>query len=297
MRLILFITLFSTYLFAIITSPVHTTVNTINEVEQEITITTLPQAQIGMYGAIVHWFDAEHSIALSWVEVTHIEGTTTTLKMSPIYALEQSALPSGKWTPHVGDEVILGYNYHRALLIAPNPSVYKKVTAYHPERKWVHPDIFATTLSTNGHPSPLTEDFSQACRANNIGLVAFSFEKSLLTVDCHSFKIMENKSTTIESDETQLPFYTRLNTIEANWFGDGSDELTDYTSYYVSLLAQNNPDNAWIQEYAQNSFEQEEGSSSWFDFWSSDDEEVEAFEETSEEPRLIENDDEFIPDE
>jgi hypothetical protein len=163
--------------------------------------------------------------------------------------LEQSALPTGTWSPKVGDEVILGYNYHRALLISPNASVYKKVTGHHKERHWMHPDIFTTVLSSRGHPTPLMEDFKYTCRVNNIGLVSFVIDKSILTIDCHSFKILQNRKTKIQTDEIQLPFYTRVVKIEANWFGEGSDELLEYSPYYVGLLAKNNPDNEWIQTY------------------------------------------------
>ena len=241
MRLLLFIILLHSYLFAVITSGVHTRITSIDNEKKLIIVETPPQAQVGMYGVIVHWFDKTHSTALSWIEVKSIEGNTSTLSMVPIHALEQSALPSGRWEPHVGDEVVLGYNYHRALLIAPNLSVYKKVTDFHPERTWVHPDIFAAVLSSHGHPTPLKEDFSYACRANNIGLVYFVLDDSIITVDCQSFKILQSKSTTIKTEKIQLPFYSRITHIEANWFGEGSSELEEYAPYYIRLLAKYNP--------------------------------------------------------
>ena len=266
MRLFLLALLFSTTLFGLINAPVHTSVTSVDEDNEEITIATVKNTYVGMYGVVSHWFDKTHSVALMWVEVTKIEGDTTTLNLIPILALEQSALPSGTWKVKVDDDVALGYNYQRALLIAPNASIYKKITTYHNDRQWVHPDIFASILSANGHPSPLKEDFAQACRANNIGTVAFMFDKSIITVDCQSFKIIKNKSTTIQSKEQQAPFYTRVPHIENNWFGAGSDEIENYDAYYVDLLAEHNPDNVWIQKYqhARNkaSANDEEG---WFD--------------------------------
>lgn len=266
MRLFLFITLLTSHLFSITHSAVHSTISSINNEQESITISTPAQAQVGMYGLIVHSFDETHSIALSWVEVQNITGEISTLSMIPIHSLKQSALPSGTWTPQVGDKVILGYNYHRALLISPNPSVYKKTTAFHTERTWVHPDIFTTVLSSHGHPTPLKEDFQYACRVNNIGLVSFSFDNSIITVDCQSFKILENRSTTIKTEEIQLPFYSRISNIEANWFGEGSSELEEYSAYYIQLLAENNPENKWIQDYkeAKEQSIEEESSSSWF---------------------------------
>ncbi len=269
MRLFLFITLLTSHLFAITHSAVHSTISSINDEKESITISTPDQAQVGMYGLIMHSFDETHSIALSWVEVQSITGETSTLSMTPIHSLEQSALPSGTWTPQLGDEVILGYNYHRALLISQNLSAYKKVTAFHKERTWIHPDIFTTVLSSHGHPTPLKEDFQYACRVNNIGLVSFSFDNSIITVDCQSFKILENRSTTIKIEEIQLPFYSRISNIEENWFGEGSSELEEYSPYYIQLLAENNPENKWIQDYKKEKEKEksleEESSTSWFD--------------------------------
>jgi hypothetical protein len=266
MRLLLLITLFTTYLFALTSAPLRTQVSSIDE--NTLSAETPEGALLGMYGILLHWFDAEHSVALSWVEVTVIENGVTTLKMIPIHALEQSALPSGTWVPQVGDELILGYNYQRALLIAPNASVYKKITQQHSERDWVHPDIFAAVLSTRGHPTPLREDFSYACSTNNIGVLSFMFDRSIVTLDCQSFKILENRSTSLKSSKEQLPFYSRVPHIEANWFGEGSDELEEYAPYYIELIAENNPENSWIQEYKEQREElMEENNASRFEAW------------------------------
>ena len=261
MRLILLFILSSLSLFAITNTLLHTKIVSINS--NEITASYIEGAQVGMFGAIVHSFDATHSTALSWVEVQSIESDTMHLSTSAILALEQSALPSGTWTPEIGDEIILGYNYQRALLIAPSSSIYKKITNYHNERSWIHPDIFATNLSALGHPTPLKEDFSATCRSNNIGIVSFMFDKSIISVDCQSFKILENKSTSIVQEDAQLPFYTRVPNIIANWFGEGSDEMQAYSPYYIELLAQNNPENSWIQNYKDNTLGKEDDSS-WF---------------------------------
>jgi len=264
MRFIFLITLISTYLLALISSPIHSTVLSVDLENQTITMKTTDKALVGMNGAVEHWFDKKHSVALSWIEVTKIEGDVTTLKLRPILALEQSALPSGTWKVQEGDNIIIGYNYQRSLLIAPNRTVYKKVTSYHNDRSWVHPDIFASVLSYSGHPSPLKEDFTYMCRINNIGTVAFMFDKSIITIDCQSFKILKNKSTSIKSAEQQAPFYSRVPNIESNWFGDGNDEIEDYDRYYVDLLAENNPKNSWMQKYKHNRDAAMGNDDSWF---------------------------------
>jgi len=249
MHYILFFTLMINSAFALINKPIHSQIISINPDEKRIYIKPVTGAQVGMYGLIIKSFDTSHSTALSWVEVLSITAESIEVKTTPIVALEQSALPSGTWEPKLGDKVTLGYNYHRALLISPNASVYKKISSFHKQRRWVHPDIFASVLSSNGHPSPLIEDFKSTCRANNIGLIGFVLKNSFVTVDCQSFKIIEVKSSTLDTTEVQLPFYTRVSQIEANWFGEGSNELTEYTPYYTKLLAKSNPDNAWLQSF------------------------------------------------
>ena len=37
-------------------------------------------------------------------------------------------------------------------------------------------------------------------------------------------------------DSVKLPFYSRVEEIDANWFGDGSDELEEYAPHYYELL-------------------------------------------------------------
>jgi len=252
MRFIFLISLISSYLLALINAPIHTPVTGVDKESEKLTIKTLSNTQVGMYGVVSHWFDKSHSIALSWVEIKKIDGDITTLKLTPILALEQSALPNGTWEPKIGDDVVIGYNYQRALLIAPTPSIYRKITSYHRDRTWIHPDVFASHLSYNGHPSPLKEDFTSMCRQNNIGTIAFMFDKSIITVDCQTFKILKNKSTSVQSKESQVPFYSRVPNIEANWFGDGSNEIEDYDRYYINLLVEYNPKNEWIKKYKHN---------------------------------------------
>ncbi|HIC43145.1 MAG TPA: hypothetical protein EYO73_02275 [Sulfurimonas sp.] len=264
MRFILLLSFFTYSLFALISEPLHSKVTSVNLEEQTLSIHFIEGARVGMYGAIVKNLGESHSIALKWIEITSIEGDSIKAKMIPILALEQSALPSGTWVAEEGDHAVIGYNYHRALLIAPNPSIYKKVTGYHTNKQWIHPDIFTTVLSSHGHPSPLVEDFFHMCRSNNIGSVSLVFDKSIISIDCQSFKIIENKAISLKTNEIQVPFYTRISNIQANWFGEGNDEIQDYHMYYVNLLAQNNPDNKWIQTYkAIKNKENQKGS--WFD--------------------------------
>jgi hypothetical protein len=52
-----------------------------------------------------------------------------------------------------------------------------------------------------------------------------------------------------------LPFFSRIDEIDSDWFGEGSDELTEYEPHYFELLMDHNPDMQEIKE-AYKKFEQ-----------------------------------------
>jgi len=108
-------------------------------------------------------------------------------------------------------------------------------------------------LSYKGHPTPLQKDFKNFCNNVSVGLLFFYIEQNLYTVDCHSFKILNIQNAPLQQKEQKLPFYSRLEKIEANWFGEGSDELEDYEPYYYELLYKNNETNAKLIQNIQNS--------------------------------------------
>jgi hypothetical protein len=50
-------------------------------------------------------------------------------------------------------------------------------------------------------------------------------------------------------ENQKLPFYSRIENIEANWFGRGSSELETYDPYYMKLLVENNLKNLNLYRY------------------------------------------------
>ena len=199
---------------------------------------------VGVSGFIVHHIAGDHSSILknAYVSAFNKETKIATLQMSPFNALRNNSLPTGKWKVSVGDEAQLAFGYSRALLIAPSEEIYHRITtSVHVE--WVHPDLFATVLSYRGHPTPLKEDFEAMSIASSVGLVFFYLEQRVYTVDIKSFKILSISDAPLKQDSVQLPFYSRIKKIEANWFGAGSDELTAYEPYYYGLLIEYNKEN------------------------------------------------------
>jgi len=216
---------------------------TVNEEETKATI-TIDNIDIGVNGFIVHTIKGSRTIILKNAVVVSYDKSSkiANLELSEYTALRNNALPSGKWHVKVGDEAVLAFGYTRGLLIAPSEEIYYRITR-HSQVQWIHPDIFATILSFNGHPTPLREDFTKISIASSVGLVYIFLDKKLYTVDAKSFKILTIIEADFLQDESNLPFYTRIPEIDANWFGDGSSELDDYEPHYYELIAEANPKN------------------------------------------------------
>lgn len=208
------------------------------------------QLKVGMSGFIVRHFDDKHSSIIANARVSSLNADTNRalIDISPYDGLRQNSLPSGKWTAKANDEVVIAYDYDRALLIAPNLETYNTLTNSISNVEWVHPDTYATYLSHEGHPTPLVEDFHQFCTANSVGLLYIQSADTLFTLDCKNFALLETKPALSEKKESMIPFYTRVPVIRANWFGAGSSRLGSYEPYYLEEIALNNSKNKELYE-------------------------------------------------
>ena len=217
--------------------------------ENNLVTVKVDNIDIGVSGFIAHRLSKNNSTILKDVEVIGFDRATkiATLKMSDFKQFNHNALPHGKWKVEVGDIAILAFGYSRALLIAPSEEIYHRITKATKNVQWLHPDVFATILSLNGHPTPLKEDFGSMYENTSVGLVFFFLNQKLLTVDIKSMKIINIVDAPLKQDATKLPFYSRVDEIESNWWGEGSDELESYEPYYFKLLMEHNPNNRELQ--------------------------------------------------
>ncbi len=246
MRYIVLILALSLYLMAgVVKSPIIGV-----DRENSVATISIDKIDVGMSGFIVHTIAKGHSVILKSVVVSSYDTTTkiATLKMSAYNALRNNALPTGKWIVESGDMAVLAFGYTRGVLIAPNDEIYHRITRSVKHLQWVHPDIFATILSFNGHPTPLREDFTKLSIATSVGLIFFFLDEKIYTVDSKSFKILTTTQAPLKQDSTDLPFYTRVEEIDAAWWGEGSDELESYEPYYYELLSEANPDNKELKK-------------------------------------------------
>ena len=218
---------------------------------------SIPKADVGVSGFVVHELAPNHSMIVASATVAEFDAKSATakLKLAPYTLFRNNNLPTLKLGPQAGDKVILAYGYDRGLLVAPNEEIYYTITRAMKSETFVHPDVFATLLSYRGHPTPLKEDFSGFCNNVTVGLLFFYLERKLYTVDCQSFKILSVQNAPLQQKSKKLPFYSRVEKIEANWFGEGSSELEDYEPYYYELLYRYNPKSETLLRSIANSTE------------------------------------------
>ncbi|OHE20911.1 MAG: hypothetical protein A2540_01945 [Sulfurimonas sp. RIFOXYD2_FULL_37_8] len=227
----------------------------IDEDAAEVTI-KVENVEVGVSGFIVHEIDKDHTIILKNAVVKSYDKNSKIAKVavSEFNALSNSALPNGKWKVKIGDTAVLAFGYTRGILIAPNEDIYYRITK-NSKLQWVHPDLFATTLSYNSHPTPLRSDFDEISTKSSIGLLFIYLDGKVFTLDAKSFKILTITEAKLEQKEVNLPFYTRVPEIDSSWwkfFDKGNEELEEYEPHYYSLLAEANPQDKALYEIIKN---------------------------------------------
>ena len=192
---------------------------------------------IGSSGIVTHRFDEEKSTIIARASVIKKENGQATIRFEVFDLLAQSAFPLPGLVPEKGDTVTLNYLYNRALIVAPNKTVYNEVTNHFSGITWVHPDLMGAYLANAFKPNPEREEFQEMCRQNSTGIIFFALDKKGYFADCQSLKILKSvDSGSIAS--YQVPFFTRVRGIEtAFWKFDGS-QISNYNRHYRSLLVQ-----------------------------------------------------------
>ncbi len=194
-----------------------------------------PDVIVGASGIILHKFDAKTSIIVSRFDVVSKNAGKATLRFEKFEMLSQGAFPDAGIKPVVGDEVIVNYLYNRSLIVVPNQTVYTEVTKKYNEMTWVHPDIVAAYLAKLYRPNPDKTIFQKACYHNTASLIFFGIEDKGYIVDCHNFNVLGTIALSKTSD-VQVPFFSRITNIDTSWVNWGSSKITDYTTYYNSLI-------------------------------------------------------------
>lgn len=227
-----------------------------------------PELKVGMSGFVVRHFDATHSSIIANATVSTVAPTSNRaiVTFKEFDGIRQNSLPSGKWIPQAKDEVVIAYDYGRALLIAPNDDTYAAITKSIPNIEWIHPDLYATYLSHEGHPTPLVKDFNRFCTSGSIGLLFVQSAERLFTLDCKNFALLQSTDSLSIGKNSTTPFYSRISDIHAAWWGEGSSRLKSYEPYYLEQIALNNPKNKELYELYKAKFGEKSALLRHFDF-------------------------------
>jgi len=187
--------------------------------------------QIGTTGIVVKTLENGFHSIVSYAEMQQ-DGK---ILFYDFMTLNQQNIPKGLWKPQAGDSIRFQENYKRAMILARDYNSYIQIKKKF-SQEWIHPDLFASTLSSIGHQTPLSDDFHYFCRENSIGLLYIGFADEVLKVDCLSLKVIDTISQSFKADSTQKPFYSRIKKIDTNWFGAGIKEIVDFENYYRNLI-------------------------------------------------------------
>jgi len=249
MRALFSLLLFSLMLYA---GELHLRLQTVSEDGKSGQIESA-RVEPGVSGFVIRRFAPGHSAVIADAVVTAYDDNRSTLSvaLSEYQGLRQHSLPKGTWQPKAGDEVVLAFAYDRGVLIAPTRETYQKLTGQIKQVAWTHPDNLATYLSYRGHPTPLKEDLSDFCSVATTGLLFIYLDDALFTVDCQSMAVLQVSKAELPYAEPQLPFFSRVETIDANWFGNGSGRLERYEPYYLELLVKHNPRSRKLYDFIQ----------------------------------------------
>jgi len=232
-KIISLVILLNIYLFAQTNfAPLSATIKAIKG--DRAYINSSSDLSVGVSGVVIHKFDNSHEAIIASATVSKKQNGNIELRLSKFDDIKQDVLPSYHIIPKVGDKVILNYHYDRAIIIAPNKEAYKNVQENYKGFTWIHPDIYATFLSSKLNATPTKESFINECKSDSIGLVFFVIKDRVYVVDCNTFSIVQ-QSPTIDTKTTQTPFYTRIN-VKGRMMGFFGDKVKDYNSYYTKLL-------------------------------------------------------------
>ena len=185
----------------------------------------------GMSGVVIHNYGNDLTAITSRITQTSSNGQAVLLDADVI---DHDALPSIKTSVAPKDKVIGGYLYNNILLLAPDADTYAKITASK-QKKWIHPDLFATYLSVVGDDIPTKENLASFAKKFQIGLIYIVRKDTAVLLDPISGKIVGQKNMAGLPQKGQFPFYMRLKSIESGWFGGSSNTTGNYYNTMQSL--------------------------------------------------------------
>jgi hypothetical protein len=170
----------------------------------------------GMSGVVIHNYGTGLEAITGYIFQTASNGTATLAAKEIIHHEE---LPTIKTAVTKGDKVIGGYLYNNVLLLAPDAETYAKITARY-DKRWFHPDLFATFLSKEGDAFATKENLARFAKAYQVGLVYIVKQNSAVLFDPISGKTIAQKAISNTPKKAQFPFFMRFKAFRTGLFSE-----------------------------------------------------------------------------
>jgi len=192
--------------------------------------------QIGQSAIIQHFYSKDKSAIVANAYVVNSNPSSSTLKIVPFLDLKQNALPTSNRKVTKGDTAILNYLYDSSLIIAPSQDAFLAVKAKYKDNNFLHSDIFAAKLKIEHEPLPSKETIQKFAISQNIGTIFFVIKSNIYIVDTKTFALLESDTISYNFIQNEkMPFYTRVEEIEANPF-DSILDFKKWLSYIDSFI-------------------------------------------------------------
>ncbi|WP_368030733.1 plasminogen-binding N-terminal domain-containing protein [Arcobacter sp. s6] len=199
---------------------------------------------IGQTGIIVHIYDNDKKLIVSNAKVISSNSNSSVVEFFKFDDLKQDALPTTKRMVEKGDVLVLNYMYNSSLLITPTQDTFQTVRNNFKLNNFIHSDILAAKLKINNKPFPTKEDFQEFAIEQNLGTIFFVLNNKVYILDTKTFTILDSYALSYENSESQMPFYTRVEEIEASILDFSFSDLLffkdkkvlSYNEYYQEIL-------------------------------------------------------------
>lgn len=178
----------------------------------------------GMSGIVVHKYGTEDQAITSYIAQTDNAGYAKKIDKDMI---PHEALPTINTPIKAGDKVIGGYLYNNVLLLAPDAATYAKITGAY-NKNWIHPDLFALYLSTQGEEGPNSENLASFAQKYQVGLIMVVKNGKAVLIDPLSGKHISQMSLNTLPSKGQYPFFSRFEAISSGWFGSKNNKGNYY---------------------------------------------------------------------
>jgi len=211
----------------------------IEDIKDNKTTINIGNLIIGQSGIVVHVYNNDKRLIVSNAQVIQSDANTSTILFTKFNDLKQNAIPTSNRTVEKNDILVLNYLYTSSLLIAPTQDTFQVVRSNFKYNNFLHSDVFAAKLKVDNQPFPKKEEIQKFAIEQNLGTIFFVLNQSVYVVDTKTFKILTSYNIEYKEDNSQVPFYTRVEDIKTSPLTfslfSNDDELS-YEEYYKSIL-------------------------------------------------------------